>query len=53
MKSRNKKTLTDVFIALFSMAAAVLVVGSILYKMGLISVDCCEDADDDDLSINF
>lgn len=54
MKGRNRKNITDVFIALFSMAAAVFVVGSVLHKMGLISIQCCMDEEDEeDLSIYF
>ena len=48
MKSGKRKNLTDVFIALFSMAAAVLVVGTVLYKMGLIRIDCCDEIEDEE-----
>ncbi len=54
MKSRNKKALADVFMALFSMTAAVLVAGTLLNKMGILSIHCSEDSEsDNDLSIHF
>ncbi len=46
MKRRKGNILTDVLIALFTMSAAMLVVGTVLYKKGLIKVKCCDDVED-------
>ncbi len=48
MKKSNRKTLSSIFIALFSMAAAVLAVGTVLHKMGLLNIECCSEHEDNE-----